>query len=385
MSNRFVFWQNINSMHQSSFLKALARSHEVTLVTTEADSGRSRMGWEEPELPGVRMLRFDETDWRTLVSDHRRGGDWHVFAGLQAFRKVHAAFVHASTLECNVGLYAEPLRMAGVTGLLKRIRGTLDGRRFGDKVGFVLCIGPESKRQFIQWGFPPGRLHAWAYVTEPPGISETPASRTDLVRGLFPASFIHRKGADLLVEAVERLGPLRGLRIDAYSIDPDDTNPWQKRLVARAHAGGILRIHPFIGNRSLVREMSVSDFTILPSRFDGWGAVVNESLSVGTPVIVSRHCGASALLDGRGWLGKRLDRLDAEVIATALKEAADSGRVPENLRRRISDWAIERISGERLCEYFLAIVARAEAGADIALHAPWETPQAETHFKVETR
>ena len=36
---------------------------------------------------------------------------------------------------------------------------------------------------------------------------------------------------------------------------------------------------------------------MLPSRFDGWGAVVNEALMVGTPVICSDRCGASDLIE----------------------------------------------------------------------------------------
>ena len=378
MAHRFVFWQNMNSMHQSAFLNALAERHEVTLVTTESDSGRSVMGWEEPRLPNVRILSFDAIDWKALVRSRRGPGDWHVFAGLQAFRKVHAAFVYALALDCRTGLYAEPLRMGGLAGLLKRMRGTIDGRRFGDRVGFVLCIGRESKRQFLQWGFPAERLHDWAYVTEFREALVPVEPREDGVRGIFPASLIHRKGADLLVEAVERLKGIRGLRIDAYCIDPKETTPWQRSLMERADRSGILRIRPFIGNRSLLNEMSHSDFTLLPSRFDGWGAVVNESLSVGTPLIVSRYCGASGLLEGRPWMGRVLEDLDPASIAHSIEEAALSGRVECDQRKRITEWAHDAISGERLSEYFMGVVAASETGG-ASPRAPWESAATRTH------
>jgi len=35
---------------------------------------------------------------------------------------------------------------------------------------------------------------------------------------------------------------------------------------------------------------------VLPSRFDGWGMLVNESLAVGTPVICTAACGAAAIV-----------------------------------------------------------------------------------------
>jgi glycosyltransferase involved in cell wall biosynthesis len=372
MGHRFVFWQNINSIHQSAFLKALAARHEVTLVTTEPGTGRSYMGWDEPELLNVRVLSFDAIDWKALVRSRRSPGDWHVFAGLQAFRKVHAAFLYALESECRTGLYAEPLRMEGLAGVLKRIRGTYDSRRFGGRIDFVLCIGPQARRQFLEWGFPPHKLHPWAYVTESPTDNPAAEGRGCMVRGVFPASLIHRKGADILLDAVDMLRDTRGLRIDAYSIHPGKTTFWQRRLIERAHSGRILRIHPFIGNRSLVRELSNSDFTVLPSRFDGWGAVVNESLSVGTPAIVSPHCGAAELLESRAWLGKVLRRADAHSLADAIEVAVCSGVVGASQRRRIADWAQDSISGERLCGYFLDIVDRAESFGTSVLRAPWE-------------
>lgn len=377
MRRRFFFWQNINSMHQSAFLNALSEGYEVTLVTTEADSGRAYMGWEDPVLPNVRVLRFDETDWRTLIEEHRGVDDWHVFAGLQAFRKVHAAFVHAMSLDCRVGLYAEPLRMDGVAGLVKMLRGSLDGLRFGERVGFVLCIGREARRQFRLWGFPEQKLSAWAYVTEMFEPSERSVSDANGVRGIFPASLIHRKGADILMEALEAFGPGSRLTVDAYSVSETRSTRWQRRLMERAEAGGVLRIHPYIDNRSLVDEISRSDFTVLPSRFDGWGAVVNESLSVGTPVIVSGSCGASELLEGRPWLGRVLDDVRPASVAAAVGDALVSGPVGADQRRRICDWARGHITGAHLRDHFLAIVRKAELGGVGSLPAPWHQ---DNHF-----
>lgn len=42
--------------------------------------------------------------------------------------------------------------------------------------------------------------------------------------------------------------------------------------------------------------MQQYDVLILPSKHDGWGAVVNEALILGLYVITSNHCGASYLL-----------------------------------------------------------------------------------------
>ena len=43
-----------------------------------------------------------------------------------------------------------------------------------------------------------------------------------------------------------------------------------------------------------------ADCLVLPSRHDGWGAVVCESLMVGTPVICSDACGSSEVVQASG-------------------------------------------------------------------------------------
>ena len=92
---KFIFWQNINSMHQSAFIKALAKQHDVTLVTIRRGSGREEMGWFEPELPGVTLLHIDETDWRSLIRRNAGNDAIHLFAGLHAFAPIHRALLYA--------------------------------------------------------------------------------------------------------------------------------------------------------------------------------------------------------------------------------------------------------------------------------------------------
>ena len=51
-----------------------------------------------------------------------------------------------------------------------------------------------------------------------------------------------------------------------------------------------------LDNSRVRKTLAQSDVLILPSDFDGWGAVVNESLLSGTPVICSDYCGAADLI-----------------------------------------------------------------------------------------
>ena len=303
MAPRFIFWQNINSIHQSAFLLALSETHEVVLVTTEPDTGRAHMGWHEPELPGLRHLQMEACDWQALLRP-AADGDCHVFAGLHAFPRVHAAFRLAVARGCRIGIYSEPLVRNGWVGRLKDLRGRLDSHRYGGAIDFVLCIGSEAERQFRHWGFDARLLHRWAYVTRDPGPSgDAPAAEGPL-RAVFPASLIPRKGADILVRAVELMRHSEALRVDAFSVDPAATDRWQSDLMRKAARSGVVTVMPYIDNDELLRRLPGYDLLLLPSRHDGWGAAVNEALMAGIPALVSARCGSSSLIAGRPLLGE---------------------------------------------------------------------------------
>jgi len=66
--------------------------------------------------------------------------------------------------------------------------------------------------------------------------------------------------------------------------------------------------------------MAGYDLVVLPSRYDGWGAVVNEALQQGVPVLASDNAGASALVRASG-AGAVFGATDAAALAAHLRRA----------------------------------------------------------------
>ena len=75
-----------------------------------------------------------------------------------------------------------------------------------------------------------------------------------------------------------------------------------------------------------------SDCLVLPSRFDGWGAVVSESLMVGTPVICSNNCGSSVVVKASGFGGVFSHNHKTEFV-NVLRKQYKSGKL--NLKKGI--------------------------------------------------
>jgi glycosyltransferase involved in cell wall biosynthesis len=74
--------------------------------------------------------------------------------------------------------------------------------------------------------------------------------------------------------------------------------------------------------------MRAYDILILPSRYDGWGVVVNEALQAGVPVVVSKGAGASAMV--RRWKCGEVYDGSARQLADTL---ARLSREPDRLAR----------------------------------------------------
>ena len=358
-------------MHQSAFIKVLAEQHDVTLVTIRRGSGREEMGWFEPELPGVTLLHIGETDWKALIRRNTGKDSIHVFAGLHAFAPVHRALLYACRHECRIGVYAEPLVMNGLLGLIKQFRGRLDALRFAEKIEFILCIGKACRRQFLGWGFPEHKLHDWSYVTETLPTATLQRSVDRPFRLIFPASCSPRKGADLLLEAAASLKTDIHFELICHSMSPDSANTFEQRLIDLSKGMDHIYLKPFMDNTKVRLAIEEADLLVLPSRFDGWGAVVNEALGAGTPVLVSDQCGSSYLVEGNPLLGNVFGPPSVETIRSALKSIISRGIPTEERKQQIRAWAERHISGSALADHFLRIVDVASRKSTERTTAPW--------------
>ena len=80
----------------------------------------------------------------------------------------------------------------------------------------------------------------------------------------------------------------------------------------------------------VLKQMSDNDVLIFPSLFEGFGLVITESMSQGTPVITTdRTCGPDIMTNGKdGWI---VEAGTSEPIRALLKSFIDS---PEILQKR---------------------------------------------------
>ena len=373
MKREIIFWQNIPSIHQSAMIRHLSTIDgcKVTLVTGEGvPAHRKSMGWKMPDF-GLANLVIGpgKQDVRDLITKDDEN-KIHIFSGLRAFPLVWRAFNMALATRARLGIFLEvPNKPFGVMGQVNRLRYGFDAVRFGGRIDFILAAGEAGRRWYVGCGYPDDKVFQYAYFVEAPdcgsGWQQTAAREREKLEIIVIASLIRRKGLDVLLRAASSL-----LEYDWEIKIVGDGSERRSLLALRDRLKLTDRVQ-FCGvmdNEAAMRRLGGADMLVLPSRYDGWGAVVNEALMRGVPVICSDRCGASVLLHDaeRGTVFKSGS---VESLRNALAAKMRLAPLADG-KDRIRQWAGRAISGEAGALYLLDIVDYVDGVAARPV-APW--------------
>ncbi len=358
----FIFWQNSLSMLQSAFLRSLAESHRVVLVAEAAlNSERLQQKWAVPDFGKVEVVVGPGDEAMHALLD--MPGAIHIFSGINAFALPYRAFKIATRRKLPVGVMSEPFNYLGVKGKLRVAMYRWLRVRFARRIAMILVTGDLGRRSFAMAGFPRRKLFDWGYFTESVDCPETEADQR--FRIIFVGSLDGRKNIVSLVEAFCELND------SAARLTIIGGGPLEDEVKELARGRDDIEL---LGNRpngETLAEIAASDLLVLPSVWDGWGAVVSEALMQGTPAVASDRCGSSVLLDGavRG----EVFGFGTDDLRGVLSRRIAGGKVSPQRRAEIKNWARENISGQAAARYFLEVADAAFGGGDRKNRpaAPW--------------
>jgi glycosyltransferase involved in cell wall biosynthesis len=361
-----VFWQNILSPHQAPFLRSLADlGHEVTVVASEAMTGdRVTLGWKVPDLGRARVVVGPGAIETRQLIENTPPEAVHIMAGARWTPLGNMAVRECLGSKRRIGIMSEAPDPRGLLGCGRWAKYTVERHIKGFHYDFVLAMGEMGVRWFRRCGYPARTVFLFAYVTEP-----TPLSLANVSTGtpvlLYAGRFLALKGLDILLRAFTAV-PSKDAQLHLLGDGPE-----KEQLQDYTQALGIQSRVTWLAKRDsagVQLEMEKSDVTLLPSRKDGWGAVVNESLTAGTPVICSSACGAAELIQ-QPWLGTVFHAGRVDDLAKALKHWIALGPRSPAERERIRNWAT-CISGEAVAKYFAAILEHIYSNS-ARPEAPW--------------
>lgn len=163
---------------------------------------------------------------------------------------------------------------------------------------------------------------------------------------LFVGQLISRKNPVLVVRVADVLQQM-GHRVKVEFVG---SGPLSEDIEASARQLGVSTVtRGNLPRQDVLTRMRRSDVLLLPSRDDGWGMVVMESLAMGTPVVGSRHVDALVEAEARDRVAARAVPVDAEHIAQEVQAliACDEFRtaqLEERARAVVDEFTAHRVA-----------------------------------------
>lgn len=367
---KFLFWQNMISIHQTALLKALAGKHQVTLAVQKAfEEERADSGWKLPDMGDVQLeISPDEQRIHQLILSNEDAT--HIFSGINAYPMVFRAFKECIRQKRTAFIYMEPYQTGGISGWLRRLKYAMLYLTYGKNIRALLATGKFGVKAYRRAGWPASGIFEWGYFTEQ---AESSADEKNTVqqnarsapRLLFVGRLDNNKRILHLIHALKSFRS----QIDAFTII--GTGPLAKETQSLVDEEEHFYYLGKQANEDVLRIMQSHDLLILPSMYDGWGAVINEALQQGMRVLCSDHCGASCLLDGihRGgtfsWETK--GSLERELLHWIRK-----GPMTPKERADIASWAKTTISGQAAACYLTSILSFIQGKTSSRPLPPWQ-------------
>lgn len=316
------------------------QGNSVTFVAIARMSvDRAAQGWEEPALGQARFVLASTLEEIRALVHAAPANSVHFCQGLRGNGLIGRAQRIIGQRGLRHWAMLETVDVAGWRGLIKRAlyrglfwrwRSSLDG---------VLAIGRNTPDWIAARGMPRSHVFPFAYFLRDPEGGAWPeagavvdASRT--FRFIYVGRLIELKCVDVLIEA---LAALDRADIELWLVGTGPNKASLQALAARLLPGRVnwLGLQPMSVVPSLIAE---ADCLVLPSRHDGWGAVVSEALMVGTPAITSDACGASeAVLASQD--GGVFPAGDTTALSDYLERQIERGVIGKERRRALVNWA----------------------------------------------
>lgn len=375
MMYRVVFWQNILSPHQAAHIRALAEhpacSEVVLVVEQEMSEHRRKLGWSVPEFGNTKVIVSPDVLTVRRLIDHNNAQSVHIFSGLRGTPLVRRALDLCLSTDAKIGIMSETGDWIGVKGLIRLLLAKADALKYRSRIDFILAMGSLGRQWFMRSGYHESKLFTYGYFVDRPKVEviHRQQHKPHTTRLIFIGRNLPLKGVDTLLHALKSLED-QDWCLTVVGDGPAKT-AWHL-LVNRLGLAGRINFRPSMPNHDLMNLLQASDLLVLPSKGkEGWGAVVNEALMLGVPVICSSFCGAADLLGSLN-RGEVFDAGSVTSLTKVLKRWISKGKASDAQREEIRKWS-KAIEGEAAAQYLLEIISYTQDKGDLRERpvAPW--------------
>lgn len=343
-----IFFQNCVSPHQMPYIKELAKMSGVDDVVVVSPvvglDERKKMGWngDGNDVEGVRVVvSKDEKVIEDILRKYELGSTWCLFSGINAFAEVSACFRMSLQYNVRRAIVSEPPYVYEHPLWMHIVRFAVKDWRYVKYIDKFFVMGDDYIWYYKMWS-KRWDVVPFMYCTEwKERVEEVDAD--DKLNVLYVGALSKRKNVGELLNAVRRLNPEEQAKVHVGIVGDGDECEELKGIVRAEDYGAETKFYGVQPMSSVPRIMQRYDVLVLPSLHDGWGAVVNEALTLGLYVICSDKCGAKCLLKD-SMLGSKYKCGNVSELAELLRTSIlKTKEIRDDVQKRMS-WASDNIS-----------------------------------------
>lgn len=346
-----LFLQNCVSPHQMPYIEELSvmtKVNKVAVVVPRVDyNERKEMGWKASKLLNSQNIDFLISPTinavKQLFESCKEDDTYCFFSGINAFPEIVPWMKLSFGYSFHRGIITEPPLLYYHPLWQHKLRFALKDWQYVKYFEHVFVMGDEFVSYYQFWS-KRWKVSPFIYCTEWKKRT-LPVPTTQLLKVLYVGSLNDRKNVE---QMFAKLSQNRNLELGLVGDGEKHAVIEQMKKEAKAKVM-LYGIQPM---EKIPEIMQQYDVLILPSKHDGWGAVVNEALTLGLYVITSNHCGASYLLKDaqQGMIFSLEDKSSLSQTIDVCIEKRDWIRATVN--DRIA-WSRECISAKAVAKYFL--------------------------------
>lgn len=358
-----IFFQNCVSPHQMPYISLLPSFQEVKdviIVVPETDMpSRKAMGWDASALLDTKGVKFliapSYEKIKALYEKYTDTDTWCIYSGINSFKEVTICFLLSLKYKIKRSVMTEPPLIYNHPLWQHAIRFAWKDWRYVKYIHKIFVMGDEFLPYYRFWSNR-WKVIPFMYCTEWRDriFQNCAAPNTDALKVLYVGSLSHRKNVQLLLKATQLLSVEQQKMLEIGVVGNGDELEDLKKIANSKETYSHVTFYGMQPMEKIPLFMEQYDVLCLPSLHDGWGAVVNEALTLGLYVICSDHCGAKYLIttSGNKW-GRIFKSNNEQHLADILKDCIDSkDKIRIETLQRIA-WAKKNISGEAVVKYFL--------------------------------
>ncbi|MEM5563993.1 glycosyltransferase [Psychroserpens sp. AS72] len=379
---RIVYWENIISQHKLPYFEYLAKSKEVgefvLVVEEELSQQLKEQGWHSkvPKLSNFSLVVNPSNKTINEILLENQSNSFHVFSGIRSIPMVFSAFQESLNLNVNRILLTESVNTLGLRAISRRLASFFIERKFLKNYDLVLGSGASTQKWYVECGLEIKNFYPFLYAVQDTETKIIKNLDNELLKLVFVGRVEKAKGLDVLLEALKSSDKGK-FKLDIYGDLVEDV--FFKKLVNDLNLNNNVEFKGVKSNLELRNLLQQYHMLVLPSRWDGWGAVINEAIASGLKVICSDRCGASILIINDK-IGHVFNVNKSQSLTNIIEQTiTDKNTIDRDYILEYSNY----LKGDKVAQYLIDIINFHYKNKGSRPLPPWEKFQLEKNINTQ--